>query len=182
MQPNAPREERTLSMLRVVTMIVCFIFGTTAAIADLTKKDLRSAPLPGEQFIAFCADRIGSVAVVGLVQGDQASGFNLDTWISHGQSTKASRIAQQGLLEGCAHAAIYESTSMLVLELDANVYTLAKEEVILLVDSCQPAMVRLRLVLGGLRCNTHTDIDLELCSEQQPCAPYRPEPQPFTTT
>ena len=43
-----------------------------SARADIAKKDLRSAPVPSEQFIFFCADQGDDKGVVGFVSGNQA--------------------------------------------------------------------------------------------------------------
>ena len=110
--------------LSVAGLLICILCAAHVH-GDVVKKDLRTAPLPGEQFVYFCADGPNSTGVVGFVQGDQSSGFQLEDWSLGGQkfgSSERQRAVQQAAVEACARSAFSGKTNMFVVEIDSAVY------------------------------------------------------------
>ena len=105
-----------------------------SARADMTKKDFRSAPLPSEQFIFFCASQSDGKSVVGLVSGNQASGFLLEDWFFGGQRTPpgGEREAQRSYVEQCVQATLSDKSQTFVAEVDSSVFRQAKDSLLAL--------------------------------------------------
>jgi hypothetical protein len=102
--------------------------------AEIAKKDLRSAPVPSEQFIFFCADQGDERGVVGFVSGNQASGFLLEDWFLGGQRTPSGREreAQQSYIEQCVQATFSDRSQTFVAEIDNSVFLQAKDALLVL--------------------------------------------------
>jgi hypothetical protein len=104
-------------MRSVAVVVVMLVVVMPPGVADVVKKDLRSVPMPSEQFVFFCADR--SNGVVGLIQGDQASGFALDNFFvqySNQRLTKRQREAQESDVEACIQGSLLPTTVMLICD------------------------------------------------------------------
>ena len=105
--------------------LLMYIVCAAEVHCDVVKKDL-GAPLPGEQYVYFCADGPNFPGVVSFVQGDQSNGFHLDDWLLGGQklsSNEHQRAVQQATAEACARSALSGKTNMFVVEIDSAVYT-----------------------------------------------------------
>jgi hypothetical protein len=105
-----------------------------SARADIAKKDLRSAPIPSEQFIFFCADQGDGKGVVGFVSGNQASGFLLEDWFFGGQRTPSGRERedQHSYIEQCVQATFSDKSQTFVAEIDNSVFLQAKDALLVL--------------------------------------------------
>lgn len=118
-------------ILRALPIVLLTGFS---ARADIAKKDLRSAPVPSEQFIFFCATQGDGKGVVGFVSGNQASGFLLEDWFFGGQRTPSGREreAQQSSIEQCVQTTFSDRSQTFVAEIDNSVFLQAKDALLVL--------------------------------------------------
>lgn len=114
-----------MRLLAHISIVLLMVVWASDVECVVVKKDLRSSPSPGEQFLLFCATGPDSAGSVGFVSGDVDGGLQFDDWFVGGPQQSPSdrqRAAQRARVEACERAAFTDISILFVVQIDPKAY------------------------------------------------------------